>query len=397
MTRRSIGMLTAALFLLADTAPLWAQRYRPPPPPPIRTYGGGGAGGGGGARTLPSNPRPRATPTGPSRTAGGPSRTSRPANDNARRPGTGASGGTTSVRRVTPLSGPGVTRNSATGNVVRLTPIPARTSPQVQQAMAAARTRLVSLRLLRKRQAAARLARRKEDQLAFETRARELEAQRRERQRQADLAAATSRAGGLAPGGPGGGGGGREGGPPRPANDNVRPVPGARPERLTEEVPGGFRFTKKWREGAFEYEEISGHLRPPSDVKKVTSRYEQSRISGGTGDHAGHRIAAELGGPPDARNLSLQNANVNTWAPKALQERFGGKSGSYRQMEIEWGKKLEVGIKIHVSVRDQYRPGDPRPIARIVRWTETYPDGEKVENEVTYLNPESPQTRGDVR
>jgi hypothetical protein len=395
MTQRAIGVLTAALVLLADTAPLWAQRYRPlpPPPPPVRPYGGG-AGGGGGARTLPSNPRPRPTPSGPSRpTSTGPSNRNRPANDNARRPGSGATGGAT-VRRRTPISASGVTRNTTSGTAVRLSAVPAKTSPIVQQARANARARLTALRLLRQRQLAARRLRQRQARIAAETREREEEERLRERRRAAELASVPAgRA--ATPVAAGGGRGGRSG-PPPAANDNVRPAPGAPPAGLTTDVPGGFRFTSKWRDGDYEYEEISGPLKPPSEVQAVRSRSAQSAMSKGTGDHAGHRIAAKFGGPEDARNMSLQNANVNTYAPKDLQVRFGGKSGNYKQMEDDWERKLEVGVKIDVRVRDRYRRGDPRPEARIVRWTETYQDGEKVESELVFLNPESPQSRGDV-
>lgn len=119
-------------------------------------------------------------------------------------------------------------------------------------------------------------------------------------------------------------------------------------------------------------------------------------MSRGTGDHAGHRIAARFGGPEDARNMSLQNANINTYAPKDLQERFGGKSGSYKQMEDRWASKLEVGIKIDVRVRDKYEPGNPRPISRTVTWTETYPDGTTSDGVEHFGNFHSPQSRGDV-
>jgi hypothetical protein len=47
-------------------------------------------------------------------------------------------------------------------------------------------------------------------------------------------------------------------------------------------------------------------------------------MSGGTGDHAGHLIGIQFGAPGDVRNLGLQNANMNTFAPKALQPAFSG-------------------------------------------------------------------------
>ena len=46
-------------------------------------------------------------------------------------------------------------------------------------------------------------------------------------------------------------------------------------------------------------------------------------------------------------NLGLQNPNMNSYAPKRLQETFGGNGASYLKMEMEWAAMLEEGIRVN--------------------------------------------------
>lgn len=154
-----------------------------------------------------------------------------------------------------------------------------------------------------------------------------------------------------------------------------------------------FRFRPRWREGAFEFEEMSGRLGVPGQVMTHRSESAQRAISGGTGDHAGHRIGIQFGAPGDARNMSLQNANINTRAPRDLHETFRGPGGSYLDLESQWANQLRNGTGIEVRVRDRYRPGEDRPVSRLVEWTEISPSGARTNRSLEFLNTTSPQSR----
>jgi hypothetical protein len=140
-----------------------------------------------------------------------------------------------------------------------------------------------------------------------------------------------------------------------------------------QDISNRFIFRPRWREGGFEYEELSGDLGVPGQVVTHRDPRAQRVISEGTGEHAGHRIGIQFGAPGDARNISLQNANMNTFAPRALQEAFRGPGGSYHNLESQWAAKLQQGYRIWVRVRDRYRLGETRPLSRFVEWIETDP------------------------
>jgi hypothetical protein len=165
-----------------------------------------------------------------------------------------------------------------------------------------------------------------------------------------------------------------------------------------QDISNRFRFRPRWRDGRFEYEELSGDLGAPGTVLTHRNVRAQNVMSAGTGEHAGHRIGIQFGAPGDARNLSLQNANVNTYAPKDLQVIFTGPGGNYLRLEAEWAKMLKAGYRIWVCVRDTYRPGDGRPISRRVEWIETRPDGTRMAPRVLeFVNFTSPQSRSATR
>lgn len=170
--------------------------------------------------------------------------------------------------------------------------------------------------------------------------------------------------------------------------------PTSRASRAPIDISNRFVFRPRWRQGSFEYEELSGELGVPGQVVTHRDVNAQRVVSAGTGEHAGHRIGIQFGAPGDARNLSLQNANTNTFAPRALQDAFRGPGGSYHDLESLWVQKLRDGSRISVTVRDKYRVGESRPLSRWVQWTETTPRGEKLAPQsLDFGNFSSPQSR----
>jgi hypothetical protein len=90
----------------------------------------------------------------------------------------------------------------------------------------------------------------------------------------------------------------------------------------------------------------------------------------------------------------LQNANMNTFAPKALQAAFQGHGGSYHDLESRCSERLKAGYKVRVTVRDKYRRGENRPFTRWVRWIETKPGAAAGQvYELEFGNFSSPQQR----
>lgn len=152
-----------------------------------------------------------------------------------------------------------------------------------------------------------------------------------------------------------------------------------------------FRF-RVYSEGGYRFVEGSGKLGVPGKVLKHRSQSAQHAVSHGTGDHAGHLIGNQFGAPGGGLNLGRQNANINTYAPK-VQQNWAGQGGSYLKLEKEWEQKLKDGYGIEVRVRDRYRFGEDRPIARHVEWTEIHPSGGRTTQRLEFLNTTSPQSR----
>lgn len=159
------------------------------------------------------------------------------------------------------------------------------------------------------------------------------------------------------------------------------------------DIRKNFRFRPRHSYGAFEAEEISGRLGIPGKVKLHNNPSAKRKVSQGTGEDAGHRIGQRFGAPCDSTNLSLQNHNINTYAPKDLQEAFLGNGASYLKMEDEWEALLQAGYKIVVKVRDRYRRGESRPFARDVEALITPPNGTAFRRTWDYGNFTSPQSR----
>jgi hypothetical protein len=159
------------------------------------------------------------------------------------------------------------------------------------------------------------------------------------------------------------------------------------------DISAQFLF-RQWTHGNFSYKEASGELGVPGKVAKHRIVAAQTAMSGGTGDHAGHLIGIQFGAPGDVRNLGLQNANMNTFAPKVFQAAFQGHGGSYHDLESRWSEQLKTGSRIRVTVRDKYRKGENRPFSRWVQWIETKPGGPLgAAEELEFGNFSSPQQR----
>lgn len=151
---------------------------------------------------------------------------------------------------------------------------------------------------------------------------------------------------------------------------------------------------RAWAQGNYSYKEAAGELGVPGRVATHRLVADQRTVSKGTGEHAGHLIGIQFGAPGDLRNLGLQNPNMNTFAPKALQPAFQGPGGSYHDLESHWSEQLKAGSKIRVTVRDKYRKGENRPFTRWVQWIETKP-GESTGSaqSLDFGNFSSPQQR----
>jgi hypothetical protein len=158
------------------------------------------------------------------------------------------------------------------------------------------------------------------------------------------------------------------------------------------DVRGRFTF-REWSGADYRYVQASGELGVPGDVVTHRDEKEQRQVSAGTGEHAGHLIGIQFGAPGDARNLGLQNPNMNTFAPKKYQEAFVGPGGSYHNLESTWKELLLDGWKVSVTVTDKYRAGEERPFTRSVSWTAISAWGEKQCGALDFGNFDSPQKR----
>jgi len=162
------------------------------------------------------------------------------------------------------------------------------------------------------------------------------------------------------------------------------------------DIRGQFTF-REWSSNEYRYVRASGELGVPGAVVTHRDTSAQRQVSAGTGEHAGHLIAIQFGAPGDGRNLGLQNPNMNTFAPRALQECFQGSGGSYHSLETSWSHLLNQNYKIHVTVTDKYLAGENRPYTRSVHWTETSPQGLITQRALEFVNFSSPQSREKLR
>jgi hypothetical protein len=158
------------------------------------------------------------------------------------------------------------------------------------------------------------------------------------------------------------------------------------------DISGRFQF-ESGHQGKTFYKKASGELGVPGQVMTHRDVGAQREVSSGTGEHAGHLIGIQFGAPGDLRNLGLQNPNMNTFAPKPLQEAFQGSGGSYHRVESGWADLLEQGCRVEVVVTDKYRSGENRPFTRSVSWIEFSPGGAVTQKALEFVNFTSPQSR----
>lgn len=159
------------------------------------------------------------------------------------------------------------------------------------------------------------------------------------------------------------------------------------------DISARFAF-RQWAQGGYTFKEASGELGVPGTVLTHRSASAQRLMSSGTGEHAGHLIGVQFGAPGDERNMSLQNPNMNSFAPKALQSAFQGPGGSYHDLESRWSARLKQGYHITVTVRDKFRSGQERPFSRFVEWRETAPNNiQGPKQMLEFGNFSSPQSR----
>jgi hypothetical protein len=145
------------------------------------------------------------------------------------------------------------------------------------------------------------------------------------------------------------------------------------------DIRAQFKFSKYERNGNI-YQEASGNLGVPGKVLEHRSSYAQTKLTGGTGDDAGHLIGNRFGAPGTAENLGPQNFIQNQY-------------GTFKKLENDWAIKLNNGTGIKVTVRDVYRKGEDRPFMRQVEWTETSPSGLVTKNKLDFANTQTPKSR----
>src|SRR5882672_10051228 len=84
------------------------------------------------------------------------------------------------------------------------------------------------------------------------------------------------------------------------------------------DIRSRFKF-RRWSQAGYCYKEAAGELGIPGQVMTHRDVNAQKQLASGTGDHAGHMIGVQFGAPGGNENMGLQNANMNTFAPRRLQ------------------------------------------------------------------------------
>jgi Domain of unknown function (DUF4157)/DNA/RNA non-specific endonuclease len=144
-------------------------------------------------------------------------------------------------------------------------------------------------------------------------------------------------------------------------------------------VAGEYRF-RQFEKGGKSYQQADGRLGMPNEVQTHRDVTAQRKVSGGTGDDAGHLIGNRFGPPGSAENLGRQN-----WVANRV--------GNYHALEDAWAGLRRQGVQIDVQVTDVTRIGEDRPFMRNVQWTETAPDGSVKSYEVDFANTTTPESR----
>jgi len=154
-----------------------------------------------------------------------------------------------------------------------------------------------------------------------------------------------------------------------------------------------FSTTSAVRNGKqYQVKQASGRLGIPGNVKthREASEKLQTKVSGGSGDDAGHLIGNQFGAPPGSQNLSKADAPLhaeNLSRQNWVQNQGGG---TYHDLESAWAEQLQRGTGIDVSVYDYFPQGSNRPSFRSVEWKEIHPDGRVTEKSLDFMNPHTP-------
>jgi hypothetical protein len=176
----------------------------------------------------------------------------------------------------------------------------------------------------------------------------------------------------------------------KPANPvvEVRRTPGSYPDPQASydpyapqkpDISNQFRF-REWETNGKTYKRASGRLGMPDEVQTHRDPSAQRRVSGGTGDDAGHLIGNRFGPPGTEENLERQNWEAN-------------RVGNYHKLEDAWAGLRKRGVEIDVQVTDVTKAGADRPFRRNVQWTETAPDGTVKNYDLDFVNTETEESR----
>ena len=144
-------------------------------------------------------------------------------------------------------------------------------------------------------------------------------------------------------------------------------------------VAGEYHF-RQFEKGGKIYQQAEGRLGMPNEVQTHRDVTAQRKVSGGTGDDAGHLIGNRFGPPGTAENLGRQN-----WVANRV--------GNFHALEDAWATLRRQGVQIDVQVTDVTRIGADRPFMRNVQWTETAPDDSVKSYEVDFANTTTPESR----
>jgi len=123
-----------------------------------------------------------------------------------------------------------------------------------------------------------------------------------------------------------------------------------------------------------------GDLRVMPQDQRLRDESSQVKVSGGTGDDAGHLIGNLFGGSGGAENLSPQN-----W----IQNRYG----TFRAQERRWQGQILNGAQVWAKVIDKYRQGEDRPYVREVESRSTIQGQETITNKLTFGNFQTARSR----
>lgn len=166
----------------------------------------------------------------------------------------------------------------------------------------------------------------------------------------------------------------------RPSPDQTEVVwvegsvnPSGKTQSVKKDVSDQYKFEEYENERGQTVRVASGKLGVPGEVVTHRDRSAQKQVSRGTGDDAGHFIGDRFGAPGDERNLSRQNWRANRY-------------GTYKELENHWARRLKKGSDVSVSVREVTDPGASRPKYRVAKWVEITSDGERIEDEVIFVN-----------